>query len=244
VIGAEELLVAVDDIVDYPPEAAVFPEKIAWEDIDADAIAAYEPDLVIVSFESFRHVGLVSELDELGLKVWCCDADNDTLHEALEWMLLLGHMVDRQDEAENLVAELGERISDVEQAVAEIDEAEQLSVFWEVCLTCAPGHNTLPNDILRTLKLKNLTGNFAGGTGFVEVDLRTIVPPGTQVFIVGDVDLGVTVERVSNREWARDIVAIREGRIYEVDRAKSNRPGPRNVDVLEELAALIYPDLF
>jgi len=38
--------------------------------------------------------------------------------------------------------------------------------------------------------------------------------------------------------------AVRQGRVRPIDADRANRPGPRVVDALEEIARLLYPDRF
>jgi iron complex transport system substrate-binding protein len=61
-------------------------------------------------------------------------------------------------------------------------------------------------------------------------------------------ELDQTVENLGDLTdrpgWA-DLTAVREGRAYALDgHHYVNRPGPRLVETLEYLAALIHPDLF
>jgi iron complex transport system substrate-binding protein len=61
-------------------------------------------------------------------------------------------------------------------------------------------------------------------------------------------DLEQTAENAADltgREGWTDLRAVREGRVHAVDgHHLTNRPGPRVVDTLEVLAALLHPDRF
>ena len=47
-IGAGDLLVAVDDFSDYPAEALELPNELSGFEPNVEAIASYEPDLVLI----------------------------------------------------------------------------------------------------------------------------------------------------------------------------------------------------
>ena len=53
-----------------------------------------------------------------------------------------------------------------------------------------------------------------------------------------------TAEEISSRPGWYSITAVEEGNISSIDDNIVSRYGPRIVDGLEELAALLHPDLF
>ena len=60
-----------------------------------------------------------------------------------------------------------------------------------------------------------------------------------QVYLVAE---GVSVEDVSGQEGIRDLTAVREGRIFEVNADLISRPGPRVGEGIEELAAALHAE--
>ena len=54
----------------------------------------------------------------------------------------------------------------------------------------------------------------------------------------------LTIENVSARPGWANIAAVQNKQIYLLDGDAASRPGPRIVDVLEEIARDLYPDLF
>jgi iron complex transport system substrate-binding protein len=241
-IGSADLIVAVDDVVDYPPQALDFEPKIAQR--DTERIRDLHPDLVIVPFESPKTLGAVRELDRAGLRVWCCDGTADSIEEGFGEMLVLGDIVGHRAEAEQLVDDLRERVERVTEALDDVTSEDQRSAYWEVCATCAAGSDTIPGDILVKLRLVNVVGPFVGGAGYLDFEWSDVVEADPQMYIIGDEDLGVTTDEIGERTGAQNIAAVRGGQFFAIDRAITNRAGPRNVDALETLAKLIYPDRF
>jgi iron complex transport system substrate-binding protein len=79
------------------------------------------------------------------------------------------------------------------------------------------------------------------------VSLEAIITKNPQVIIVSG--MGTTGDLIYNnikRETRlRDVDAMRNNRIYKISDANLiERPGPRIVDGLEEVAKLLHPDLF
>lgn len=50
---------------------------------------------------------------------------------------------------------------------------------------------------------------------------------------------GVTAETVANRAGWAEVAAVRDGRIYELDADVASRWGPRVVDTVERIGAVI-----
>ena len=67
--------------------------------------------------------------------------------------------------------------------------------------------------------------------------------PEVLIFPVGAVE---TVPKSEQQQWLRweSLSAVKLQRIHEVSSNLLNRPGPRIVDGLEQLAKVIHPDVF
>jgi iron complex transport system substrate-binding protein len=48
---------------------------------------------------------------------------------------------------------------------------------------------------------------------------------------------------MDRKNW-KDVSAIKNNRVYDVNSDTTSRPGPRLVEGVEELAKSVYPDLF
>jgi len=148
--------------------------------------------------------------------------------------------------AATLVSELRVRIERVRTRTALAERRPRVACLEWISPTFGPGH-WLP-------ELIELAGGRAGlGTAHCDsrrVAWEDVIAFAPEVIIVTPCgfDLRRTVaeaERVlpSRNGWAA-LPAVRQGRVYAVDgNAYFSRPGPRIVDSLELLAALIHPEL-
>ncbi len=96
-VGAGEQVVAVDKNSD-------FPEGVPTTDLsgfrpNVEAIAGYEPDLVVTSGD---RDGVVAALEALDIQVLVFGSP-DTLHQAQEQLLAIGEATGHFDEAEEVV---------------------------------------------------------------------------------------------------------------------------------------------
>jgi iron complex transport system substrate-binding protein len=73
---------------------------------------------------------------------------------------------------------------------------------------------------------------------------EAIIERNPEVVLLADAEFGQTPEVVSARPGWDAIEAVVNERVHAIDTDIYSRPGPRIVDALEELAALLYPDEF
>ena len=89
---------------------------------------------------------------------------------------------------------------------------------------------------------KNIAAEIAG---WGQMSLEEIVTRNPQVVIFGEGSwVPTTVGSLSDRTGWGEIAAVVDGRVYGIDTNLVDRPGPRLVDALEEMALMIHPELF
>ena len=78
----------------------------------------------------------------------------------------------------------------------------------------------------------------------MQYSLEQIVAADPDVIVLGDHPF-TQVADLRQRDVWKDLRAVKEGRVYAItDPSLTNRPGPRLVDGLEELARYLHPELF
>ena len=153
---------------------------------------------------------------------------------------LRGH----EAEAEALAVGLDARIEAVTQKAA---DAGLVSVFYEVDGTdpTAPwttGAGTFQDVLIGLVGGENIAADIAG---WGQMSLEEIVTRDPQVVIFGEGSwVPTTVESYSDRSGWGEIAAVVDDRVYGIDTNWVDRPGPRLVDALEEMALMIHPELF
>ena len=101
-MGAGSKLVAVDNNADYPAEAQAFEPKLDAYQPNVEAIAALDPDLVIVASDTN---GLVGALDRLSIPVLYTDLDTDMklIEDVQGQIALLGRLTGSDAAAQQIV---------------------------------------------------------------------------------------------------------------------------------------------
>jgi len=239
-IGAGEQIIGCDDTSDFP-EAALAVERIGsvFGDLNAEAILALEPDLVLAAgTNSPEQVELLEALD-LSVYYLANPIDFEGLYANLA---AVGDLVGREEEAALLIGSLRSRVDAVQSRVANL---EPVSVYYEVDATDVTAPYTVGADTFQ-----NLLITLAGGTN-IAGDLELWAPISQEELIAREPDVMLfgtsiwvptTPESVAERPGWSAMTAVAEGRIFPIDSNWVDRPGPRLVDALEAIAAILHPE--
>jgi iron complex transport system substrate-binding protein len=238
-LGAEESLVAVDHQADYPEAAASFATKVDAFQPNVEAIAALEPDLVLVATDAG---GIVSALDALNIPTLFIDINTDitTIEQVFGQISIYGRITGKVAEATELITSLQQRVAAVRERANAAAEAPK--VYHELDSSFySAAEQSFIGDLYRQLNAENIAGD-GGGSPYPQLTQEAIIAANPTVIILADEEFGVTVDSVRVRPGWGAIDAVRNNRIYGVDPDIISRPGPRIVDALEELADRFYPE--
>jgi iron complex transport system substrate-binding protein len=211
-----------------------------------ELIAAENPDVIIA--DSVIQPQLAQDLETLGVPVVYAGAEN--FDDVVAGLRLVGLVLDRSAEADAIVAELEEKLADL-QALLPGEKPEVLVLNG----TPADFFSGKPESYVGNLV--DLLGgvNVAAGApdvgrfpGYTKLSLEAIVEsaPGVVLAISAGPPGGTTItESLStNPGWA-DVPAVRNERVYEIDKEiYLQAPGPRVGEALDNLAKLLYPEVF
>ena len=228
-IGAGEQVVAVDDQSNFPSNAPV--TDLSGYTPNVEAIAAYDPDLVVTSYDPGD---LVDGLNVLGIKPLIQSAAM-TLEDTYSQIIELGELTGHSKEAEKLNKEIQSSVSSVTPS------GNGLTYYHEV-------DNTLYSTTSKTFlgQLYDLLGlvNIADpadedGFGWPQLSSEFILDTDPDLIFLADADLGESPQTVSSRPGWSSMQAVTEGRIIVLDTDIASRWGPRVVDFLEQVESAI-----
>lgn len=241
-LGAGDLVVGRDEPSDFPPEALELPSiGSTYGDLNTEAIVALEPDLVLAAMiNSPEHVQAIEELD-IAVFVLPNPTDFSDLFRILE---TAGKIIGRESQSAALVAALQTRVWAV---LERLEGVEPVSVYYEVdgMDPNAPwtvGAGTFQNFLISMCGGENIAGDLES---YAQLNLEELVVRDPQVMIFSQsVWVTTTSESVAGRPGWEAISAVAEGRVYGIDANWLDRPGPRLVDALEAMAAILHAERF
>jgi iron complex transport system substrate-binding protein len=207
--------------------------------LDAGALSALDADLVVTQdlcAVCAVDVGAVDEaLDYLGCSADVATIDPSTVDDVLDSILELGRRTGTDDAAAALVADLRRRLAAVEEAVADRSRSRALVLEW-TDPPYAPGH-WLPEMVALAGGMPAL-GEAGARSHRITWDDVTAARPDLVVCAPCGYDLP------TGAELARAALPhLPDVPVWAVDaNAAFTRPGPRLVDGVETLAALLHGD--
>lgn len=229
-IGAGDQVIAVDDRSNFPSDAPV--TDLSGFEPNIEAIASYEPDLVVYSTE----IGdLGSSLRSVGLTALQLDAPV-TLEDAYEQIEHLGIATGHQDEAEVVVA--GMR-AEVDSIVESVGPAEGLTFYYELDDTFySVTSDTFIGQLFSLLGLENIADAAGKGSGgYPQLSAEYIVEADPDLIFLADTKCcGQSPRTVANRPGWNTIAAVENGNVVPLDDDVASRWGPRVVDLLRAVA--------
>ena len=232
-VGAGPQVIAVDDQSDYPKGAPR--TKLSGFTPNVEAIAAYKPDLVVISFDTG---GVVASLRKLGIRVLVQPAATDLGH-AYAQIAQLGAVTGHAAKAKALVTGMKSRIA---KTLAAAPKGASLSVYHELepDLYSATS-KTFIGKIYKLFGLRNIADAAdTTGTGYPKLSNEYIVASNPSLIVLADVRCcGQTPQTVSARPGWSNISAVRNHAIVRIDDSIASRWGPRVVNFVRAVAAAV-----
>jgi iron complex transport system substrate-binding protein len=230
-IGAGEQVIAVDDQSDFPAEAPA--TDLSGFEPNVEAIASYEPDLVVAAYDPG---GLVDGLKRLDIPVLLQDAAPD-LDAAYEQIEALGAATGNVEGAETVVESM--RI-EIEQLAASVPAAEGATVYHEL----GPDYFSATSDtfigsVYELFGLVNIADAAADADagGYPQLSGEYVVSESPDVIVLADTKCcEQTAETVAKRPGWDQVEAVANGDIIEADDDIASRWGPRTVDFVALIA--------
>ena len=239
-LGVEERLVGVTDYCDYPPEVLKKPKIGGAVNPNLEQIVALQPDLVLAQALTLNRRETVDALERLRLAVYA--TSSQTVEGVLESTRHVGEVTGSGERGEQLVTQLRERLSQLKQRLTGRAPRRVLFVVWHEPLISA-GRNTFLTDALRLAGAESVVET---SQDWPRLSLEEVVrqQPEFLVFASAHAD-GVerTLAELKDRPGWRDLEAVRQHRVAIVSDA-INRPAPRLVDAIEQLARQLHPTAF
>jgi cobalamin transport system substrate-binding protein len=230
-IGAGKQVVAVDDASDYPKRAPR--TKLSGITPNAEAIAGYHPDLVVVQYDASK---IVEALGKLHIAV-LVQGSATSLAGAYSQIRQLGLATGHRRGAKALIARMKRQIAALVASVPKPNQS--MSVYHEL----SPDYYSATSKtfIGRVYTLFGL-GNIADaadktGNGYPQLSAEYILAANPSLIILADSKCcGQSRATVAARPGWDQLTAVKRGAIVVVDDSIASRWGPRIVNFVRAIA--------
>ena len=240
-IGAGSQVKAVDSDSDYPANAPH--TKLSAYQPNAEAIAAYKPDLVIISNNID---GITAKLTALSIPVLDLPAAANVSGVYSEFTQLgaaTGHVAQASAEDQKLKADIGQIVS------SEPHHSGPLTYYFE--LGTDPYYSvtdsTFIGSLLSLLGMKSIADSASGAAaagGYPSLSAEFILKSNPDYIVLSDTGStggGQSAATVSARPGWSVLTAVKDKHVVVLNADIASRWGPRIVQLLQTVAAGIKP---
>jgi iron complex transport system substrate-binding protein len=229
-IGAGAQVTAADSYSNYPADAPTT-DLSAFEP-NVEAIAAYEPDLVVYASDPGD---LQKSLDKLHIPA-LMEPAAVSMDDVYAQMEQLGEATGHVDEATTQNDELRSKITSIVDGIG--DAGNGMSYYYELDDTFySVTSETFIGNVLGQLGLTNIADEATGASsGYPQLSAEYIVQEDPSLILLADTKCcGQTAAKVAKRPGWQDLSAVGDGGVIELDDDIASRWGPRIADLLQQV---------
>ncbi|MGG3160170.1 ABC transporter substrate-binding protein [Geobacillus stearothermophilus] len=238
-LGLGDKIVGVSDFDNYPEDVKT-KTKIGGMEFNVEKIISLKPDLVLAHASSAHNSrdGL-KQLKDAGITVLVVN-DAKSFDDVYASIDLIGKATGTTDKAKQVIEEMKEKLAKIKEKAKQIPADKQANVWIEVSpppQIYTAGKGTFMDEMLQVISAKNVAGSLEGWPMVTE-EKAVAYKPDVIITTYGG------AKQVFARAAWKDVPAVKNKRVYDVNTDLVSRPGPRLVEGVEELAKAVYPDVF
>ena len=230
-IGEGHRVVGTHSFVSYPPETEGIPRVGDAFNMNFEKVVEQEPDLVYIFFDRFQ-----PDLEKLGLKVLYIKSLNQNLTDVTDHIRLWGRITGKVKAAQEEAAKFEARLESLQERLAAVKEGPR--VYHHTIGFWTPGGDTLTGNIYTLLKATNIAQDISGWT---QISPEVIVERDPEVVIAGTQE---ALEEFKGNPALQSVSAVKNNRTLIPKPDLLDVAGPRLIEGIEDLARLLYPELF
>ncbi|MFC1916636.1 ABC transporter substrate-binding protein [Chloroflexota bacterium] len=244
-LGLEDKLVGVTQYCNYPEAAKDKPKIGGYSSVDLEKVVEIQPDLILAT--RTHRAEVIPELERLGLTV--LDLYPTTIDEVMEAITLVGKCTGKENEASQLVTEIGKRIKAVTDKTDNLPESQRPRVFyvlWHDPLKTVGSDNRI-HELIELAGGTNIAQDLSGIS--VTISLEAVIAANPEVIVASSgsgIGMGadLPLQLALTEPRLKGVAARINKQVYGMDNDLINRAGPRIADTLELLAKMIHPEIF
>ena len=237
-LKADDSLVAVTRYCDFPDEAKKKPRIGGWLDINDELVKSYNPDLLLTS--TFVQNKIADRYKKNKMNIVAVMPT--TLKGVFDSVIKIGKLIGKEKDALKLVQSIKNEIHKIKNRLKNTKNKPRVYVEeWHKPPTVSG--NWVPTLVRMACRDYGL---IKAGVHSKEITTEQIIDYNPEVIIISICGMKdkVPKEWVTKRKGWENLSAVKNNKVYVFDDSWLNRPGPRLVVGLENLAKVIHPECF
>ncbi|MBW9149954.1 ABC transporter substrate-binding protein [Clostridium sp. CM028] len=235
-LGKGSSVVGRSDYDDYPAQALKVTSVGDLLQPSVEKIVELKPDVVIVS--ALFDKAIIKKLEALNIKVVALGGE-ENFNGVYDTMSKLGQVVNASGEAQTIVSDMKRKVAEITDKVK---DAKKPTVYYVAGFgksgDFTAGKDTFIGSMIDIAGGKNAAGDVVGWNYSVE----KLVEKNPDVLICSK--LYDSKKGIKATNGYKDLNAVKNGKLLEIDENIIVRQGPRLAEGLESIAKLVHPELF
>ncbi|MGL4345048.1 MAG: ABC transporter substrate-binding protein [Cellulosilyticaceae bacterium] len=236
-LGVEDHIVGRTKYCTFPETISEVTSVGGTSNPNVEEIVALQPDLVVASTHVSEDV--INKLREVGIAVAFLNEQEgfEGTYSAIE---AIGKLVGASDVAEQVVADMKQKVADTVAKVEALGDKEKPKVYYTIGFgesDFSAGGNTFIGEIITLAGGINIAQDVEGWS----ISKEQIAQGDPDMIIMPDNKN--MPEDLAKTEFYKDLRAVQEGKLYEINNDMISRQGPRVADAFVEMAKIINPEL-
>lgn len=220
---------------DYPEQSLEVQEVGTLTKPNLELIAEINPDLVVASTHFTDEAQ--AKLDELGIPTIVLYSE-DSFEGVYNSIETLGQILNASPKAEEVVTGMKEKVAEVTKKVEGLEAPSMYYVVGFGEKDSTAGGDTFIGEMIRMANGQNIADD-SEGWGYSK---EKIAEKNPEIIVLSkNYDSKATF---TTTDFYKDLDAVKNDKVFEIDDNKLNRQGPRLAEGLEDLAKILHPDAF
>lgn len=231
-----EKLIGRTDFCDYPENVMQVASIGSLTEPNIEKITELKPDLVIASTHFKKEV--LQKLEEMNIKVVVLYGE-ESFEGVYETIEKVGTVLNALDEANKVVEEMKAKVQDV---LSKVKDKDKPNVYYVVGFgqygDYTAGKDTFISRIIEMAGGKNAADDVIGW----KYSLEKLVEKNPDILICSK--YYNAKDGIKSTNGYKDLTAVKNDGLHEIDNNMIDRQGPRLADGLVEMAKIIHPEAF
>ena len=232
-------LAGVTDFCDYPPEALTRPRVGGPINPNLEQIVSLHPDVVLAT-RAMNRRETVEALERLGIPVYATDAR--TVDDVIASTRRLGRVLGAQARGDSLAAGMEQRLAELARRLAGRPPRRVFFVVWTDPIISTGPHTFLADALHRAGAESVVTV----AQDWPQISIEEVLRQNPDYLVFSGThpdDPQSAINSLQKRPGWSSLEAVRE-RHYAVVSDALDRPAPRLLDAIEDLARQLHPEAF
>ncbi len=238
-LGLDDEIVGVSIHCNFPEKAKSKARVGSYISLDFEKITSLKPDLIIATGAGNTR-DMVDRLGKLGFQTYVIYPKN--FDDILVSIAHLGQAVNRGREARAIIEGMRKKSQRVIELTRGLPRPKVFIQIGDAPIVTV-GKGSFADDLIRLAGGENIAGKEK--EVYPRFGMEEILKRSPEVIVISSMNPRGDYQKIL-QEWARwkTIPAVKNGRIHLIDSDLLDRPSPRIIDGLEELARVLHPERF